>query len=38
MPIEPNGTSPISTLCPESRSHSSEPIAAPTVNRVSSSV
>ena len=37
-PIEPNGTRPISILCPESRSHSSEPTPMPTENTTSSSV
>ena len=31
-PIEPNGTSPISTLRPDKRSHSSEPAPTPTEN------
>ena len=38
MPIEPNGTRPISTLCPDSFSHSSEPTATPMEKTVSSSV
>ena len=38
MPIEPNGTRPISTLCPDSRSHSSEPTPMPIENSASSSV
>ncbi|MNO91363.1 hypothetical protein D3C76_829040 [compost metagenome] len=37
-PNEPNGTRPISTLRPLSRSHSSEPRAMPTENRVSTRV
>jgi hypothetical protein len=37
-PIEPNGTSPISTLWPESRSHRSEPKPTPIENTTSSSV
>jgi hypothetical protein len=36
-PIEPNGTSPISTLRPESFSQSSEPMPIPSENTVSSS-
>ena len=34
--MEPNGTSPISTLCPDSRSHRSEPTPMPTENIASS--
>ena len=37
-PIEPNGTRPISTLRPDSRSHSSEPTPMPTEKIASSSV
>src|SRR5579871_3851532 len=38
MPIEPNGTRPISTLCPESFSHIREPMPMPTENTASSNV
>ncbi len=38
MPIEPNGTRPISTLWPDSRSHSSDPTPMPIENTASSSV
>ena len=37
-PIEPNGTRPISTLRPDMRSHSSDPVPMPMENSVSSSV
>ena len=38
MPIDPSGTRPISTLCPDSRSQASEPSAVPIENDASSSV
>ncbi|MCY1227163.1 hypothetical protein D9M72_394250 [compost metagenome] len=38
MPIEPNGTRPISTWRPDKRSHSSEPVPMPSENTASSSV
>ena len=38
MPMEPNGTSPTSTLCPDMRSHRSDPTPIPMENVASSSV
>ena len=38
MPMDPSGTSPISTLCPESFSQASDPSAVPMENAASSSV
>src|SRR5215831_800910 len=38
MPMEPSGTSPISTLCPDNRSQAREPSAVPIENDASSSV
>ncbi len=37
-PMEPKGTSPSSTIRPDSRSHSSEPMPIPTANSVSNKV
>src|SRR5450756_190040 len=38
MPIEPKGTSPISTLCPDNRSHNKEPTPTPSEKTASSMV
>ena len=38
MPIEPSGTSPISTLCPDSRSHNIDPAPIPIEKTANSSV
>ena len=38
MPMEPSGTRPISTLCPDSLSQASEPSAVPIENAASNRV